>query len=354
MITALVLALLAGGPTDPNPDLKSLTNAQLIALLPPARQETTRDVKAGSWVESPASKEWAERIITPGKVTPEEIAAAVKACAVLRSSPTCIEGQPYHVWLRMPAWLPGEKAVAVAHLADAQPACAREKDGNRADCGNAIAGREERESFQTIGVLPAGTDHVDFTLTLTPSKIWGGPSITQSIDITLPVELLPAGFTITPNDSPELTALVRRHVILQFSNLRDTAFFNNWMYRPPTGPLANTLVRINLELLKDGVPVWSHTCRDPDDLYGEAAWEHGDDMFISGCAAEESRRLDTLFHYAVRVSGAPPEAETLSYVAVDAKQRVHYPNQWSRRNYWSGQYTLPLVDTMERSALGNP
>ncbi len=333
--------------------VNNMTNAELIALLPPSRQETAFHT-TGGWVESPISIEWRKRVLAPGSVTPEEVAAAVRACGLLRSSPTCMEGEPYHVWLRMPEWLPGQVATAKAHTEHSSPATANAIDLGPG-CGNAIAAQEEMEAFQAIGILPPGTTHVDFTLTLAPLQFWGGPKLAQSIELTLPVELIsPATFTIAPIDSPELTALIRERSVTTFSFGGDYASIDNRMTRPLGGPLASTLVRINLQLLKDGEPVWSHIVRDPDDLYGEAAWDFGPERSITGDIVTDVHSREALTHYSVRVQGVAPKQEELIFSDFTGKQERHRPNQWHRKNYWNGSYTVPLLEIMEPGEVAKP
>src|SRR5206468_1314114 len=118
--------------------VSDLSNNELIERLPPACQEWVRQPRTGTWSQDPIVVEWGGRILAR-KVTSDELGRALRACGMLRSSPTCFEGQPYHVWMRMPSWLPGQVAVAKPKLPGLSQAQTRESKAGMLDCGNALA-----------------------------------------------------------------------------------------------------------------------------------------------------------------------------------------------------------------------
>src|SRR5262249_27252302 len=156
----------------------------------------------------------------------------------------------------------------------------------------------------TIGVLPAGTTRVEFTVTITPSKFFGGPSLTQTFDVALPVTLIPSADP-KPVSTGELTSLVRDTVTLSCTNAYFTQgpsiWFNARWTRPMRARLTEPLVSVQTELLKDGQPVASHVHADPDELYGEAAWDLPENQFIHGAPAIEVLDRKALDRYSVRV-----------------------------------------------------
>lgn len=329
-------------PPDTRP-LTELTNEELIRRLPPARQEVRRDIQAGTWVTSEACVEW-ERRLAAGKYTPAHLDAAIRHCAILRSSPICFEGEPYHIGLRLPRWLPGQSVVATTSLTPNLQFEAIEMGEAGYTCGNAIAAQESAESFQPVGILPKGTTKVVFKVTITPSKYFDGGVLDWSGEIELPVQLIPKTDP-KPIDSPALTALIRKATNISCFNgfYQDGASvsLHSWAQRDPsppsppspTNPLANTLMRLKVELLKDGVIISSDTVEDPDEVDGmdrltqPTTITHGD----IACDIALRRNLD---RYTVRVTGIAPTNPTR-------------PSRWYRTQYWSGQYTLPLSETLE-------
>src|SRR4051812_17085404 len=67
------------------PKVGDMSNADLISFLPPARQEHEYSAKAGAWMNDPYSPEFAQRI-EAGKVTDDELGAAVRRCGLLRAA----------------------------------------------------------------------------------------------------------------------------------------------------------------------------------------------------------------------------------------------------------------------------
>lgn len=334
-------------PTQSKPRaIADLSNEELIAQLPPSRQEVTRDTKNDTWVDNPVSTEWRTRVAA-GKVTAEQFGAAIRKCAMLRSSPVCFEGEPYHVWMRVPAWLPGYTATAKPHLPEYT--CVKAGDPKLDfGCGNAMAATESEESFQTIGVLPKNTTKVIFHVTLSPSSFppipplyfprppIGSANANWSGQIELPVEIIPKA-AAQPVDTPALTALVREAAGIScsngFSSEGPSLYFIARTRRPATGPLNSTLICLKIELLKDGVVVATRSTADPDEAYGEKRWRQlvCDADFIRGDLAKAVILGQDIERYTVKVSGIAPTSQS----------------QWYRVQYWSGQYTVPLKDILE-------
>jgi hypothetical protein len=102
-------------------------------------------------------------------------------------------------------------------------------------------------------------------------------------------------------------------------------------------------VSVQVELLKDGKAVGSHVYADPDELYGEAAWDISEDIFIHGDVASEVIDRQGVDHLSVRITGVVPMRP------VDPR----FPgggsipsNQWCRTRYWCGSFTVPLSEVL--------
>ena len=325
----------AAGPTgpvplkqEPEPSPSEMTNAQLIARLPPARQEMTFNDKTDDWEKNKISEEWARRVAA-GAVSSEELGAAVRQCGALRSSPTYCKGEVYHVWLRVPEWLP--KGVITATTQSPVGGKAEARSYVYFGCGNAIAWDESKESFQPIGKLSENAKDVVFDVEVVgPPQVKVG-ALKWSGKIVLPVNQV-TEVTAKPVDSPELAQAVQRTLRLYCDGGRfpdgPSAWFGSRPVRPLSGDLASTLMQARLELLRDGVVVAAQFIEDPDEAYGEEKW--GGTFFISGEVAEQILTRQGIERFRVRVRGVAP---TL-------------PSQWYRIRYWSGQYTVPLSELL--------
>ncbi len=310
---------------EPTPRaISDLSNDELIARLPPARQERAWDEATGSVIDSEAANEWAKRVAAK-KFTRDEFSQAVRACGMLRSSPTCFENEPYHVWFRMPTWLWGHVAVARPVLAAFADAKAPERI--RHGCGMVSAYEEERESFQAIGILPPESTEVQFEILISPSEVWEGAEITETVRVTLPVRIV-AKAEPEPVDGPEVTRAVAEAMVIFCSPglfWRDPSvhLFTQFL-RPLNGPLVETLVSLQIEILKDDQVVFTHCIPDPDDEYGDL--ELASFASIHDGLARDIIRRKEIDRYSVRVRGVKPQTS----------------NQWCRTQYWSGSITLPL------------
>lgn len=310
---------------EPTPRAVSeLSNDELIARLPPARQERAWDAARGSVMDSAVANEWAKRVAAK-KFTREEFAKAVQVCGMLRSSPTCFQNEPYHVWFRMPSWLPAQVAVARPSLAAF--AEAKVPDGPREKCGWVVAAEEVSESFQKIGILPPGTTVVQFDILISPSEVWKGADITETVHVELPVKVVPRAEP-EPVDDPELTRAVADAMVISCS----PSFFwedssvslSTEFRRPLNGPLVETLVALQIEIVKDDQVMFTHRIPDPDD-------EYGDMELASFASIRDGLALDIIHRkeidrYSVRVRGVKPQTS----------------NQLCRTQYWNGSITLPL------------
>lgn len=328
-------------PAEASPDrtIVELTNAELISRLPPARQEVVYDPSIRRPTDNRFSVEWGSRIAA-GKVTPDELGAALRQCGMIRSSPTWFAGEPFFVWMRMPDWLPGQVATAKALLSNSAEIRTSEADLSRGGCGNAMAWQESQESRQCVGILPPGTREVVFKVEIAPSRFFGGAKLKWSGEITLPVEVV-AKAPPAPIDTPELTALIQRASQVTCPN----GFFKDgpaiWLNvraaRPLTGPLTSTLMCFKAELLKDGAVVATQLIDDPDEAYGEERMSRilsRTTEFTRGELARSVILRKGIDHYTVRISGVAPSG----------------PNQWCRTQYWSGSFTVPLAAALEPEA----
>jgi hypothetical protein len=173
---------------------------------------------------------------------------------------------------------------------------------------------------------------VVFTLEISPSAWWEGAKVHWSGTIVLPVEIVPKA-PPTPIDSPDLTDLVRRTASVSCSNgfFQDgpSIWLNGWAQRPPSGPLTSALMNLKADLLKDGVVVATELIDDPDEAYGDERW--GQTGFVRGDMARAIVLRKDIERYTVRVSGVAPTK----------------PSRWCRVQYWSGEYTVPLIEILE-------
>lgn len=311
--------------------LEDVPNAELISRLPPARGEAVRDVKTDDWIENPYSDEWAMRL-SEGRFTSQDLGDAIRRCGMLRSSSTWFAGEPYRVWLRMPAWLPGHTATAIPVVPGLRSAHASEVDLDRGGCGVGIQLNYDRESFQLIGPLAAGTTEVVFRLKVEPSKDFNGNNASWAGEVTLPVEIIGRSLP-TPVASPELTAIVQQRARVSCTNgwykSGPLIWLSARLDRPIGGPLDRTLTCFKSELLKDGKVVATGYDGDSDEPFDARAWDSALKPDTEVARAIVFR--EQIERYSVRVSGIAPLG----------------PSRWCRPHYWSGEFTVPLIDVLQ-------
>ncbi|MBI1189219.1 MAG: hypothetical protein GC200_00845 [Tepidisphaera sp.] len=305
---------------------EAMTTDELIAQLPPATQEWRTEPETGWWKETPVAAEF-QRRLNAGKLTNEQIGAALKACGMLRSTPYAFEGEDYHVWLRVPYWLENTEVTAQARLEHALLASAWSAGPIVID-GTGLPFQEESETFQKIGVIPPETTHIVFDVTVTPMKasqpLWKG-------EITLPVQVVKRT-SPQPTDSPELRQAIAN---LQRGSLGivgspDSPFglMSGLVERPLRSPLDNCYARRAVNLLKDGKVVQTFFLRDPSEISrNDVNWQNPlDERYFSDLASRKN-----LERYAVRVRGLPPAG---------------FP-RWPRTQYWNGEITMPITEVLD-------
>ncbi len=295
---------------------------KLIARLRPAGAEREWHADMHSMGEDWATIEMRD-LVQDGRVNLELLGSALEKCAIIRSSPTWTRGKPFYVSFQIPRWLNWTKGSAVPQIPGGLTVLAAPRVFGM---NRELKPTNREDTYQLVGDLPAGTDKVEFLVTLALDDSHWKTKWTGRI--TVPVKLIePAPFV--PTDDPRITEAVKKEVNVwcaAYAEPSEFASIDAEWHRPLTGPLTETVVCLEVTLLKDNQPVCGLHVPDPD----EAAY-YSPDLDVPRFPSAEVRKEigwgRNLGSYSVRVRGVKPPSES----------------RWCRSKYWTGEYTVPLA-----------
>lgn len=300
----------------------NLSNEELISHLPLARSEQFelapfRDVQTDVYV---AEFQWR---LEHRMVSHEDFGAALRKIQVIRSSPEWNKDTEYHVWFRLPTWLEGVEATAVANTENAKKIRAYYIGGG--GCGNALMGQEEEETYQAAGFLCEGTSQVVFQLTVEDLHSRGSRVIWTG-NIVLPVQLV-ENSEYEPTDTQATNALVESTLRVEVEWPESTSavplfyfyrnYGNSWAALPD-----DTVIEREIALYKGSTEVVKQTVSDPRELRVSERWN----QYATAEYFFETLNITDANLYTIRVRGVKP-----------AK-----PSRWCKTKYWAGEYTMPL------------
>lgn len=307
-----------------------LDNSELITKLP--RDESR---------SGPYAAEWRRRIYR-GDFSDEDLERAITRCTTVFIAPQCVTGQVLYGSFVKPCWLPWHSvSMGIVQItADGQ---------SLGSDALMFPFKDNWEMFdrhkQPMGVLPAGTTAITVRLFVSTSKIPLDAGVWPKHfdwfhDFTVPIQMLDSAKPRGVN-SPEITDQVKKHFPLRASVSR---FWRDM--QPPTlliwfdgdrpkdgiaqtGELARTMVCAQVEVLRDGEVIEVAVAHDQTEPDSWLAW----DGVLEGEVAQAALDPEQWGRYTLRLTGIHPG----------------FLSSWHRTQYWTGTYTVPFTELMERS-----